>query len=73
MQNKLSNNLKIRIMKQRLLLSLLMLFVSVGLVKAADDYEPITIVVKAGEKATITFQNEGKGFVARIKQGHLIR
>ena len=40
--------------------------VSVGLVKAAD-YEPITIVVKAGEKATITFQNEGNGFVAPDK------
>lgn len=37
--------------------------------KAADDYEPITIVVKAGEKATITFQNEGKGFVAPDKTG----
>ena len=54
-------------MKQRLLLSLLMLFVSVGLVKA--DNEPISIVVKAGEKATITFQNEGKGFVAPDKEG----
>ncbi len=53
-------------MKQRLLLALLMIFASVGLVKA--DNEPISIVVKAGEKATITFQNEGKGFVAPDKK-----
>ena len=40
-------------MKQRLLLSLLMLFVSVGLVKAADN--PIKIVIPNGEKVTVTF------------------
>ena len=46
-------------MKQRLLLSLLMLFVSVGLVKAADN--PIKIVTSKSEKVTITF---GGGFTS---------
>ena len=44
-------------MKQRLLLSLLMLFVSVGLVKGqqASCKYPIGIVVPANEEVSITF------------------
>ena len=51
-------------MKQRLLLSLLMLFVSVGLVKGqqASCKYPIGIVVPANEEVSITFTSSLKGF-----------
>ncbi len=46
-------------MKQRLLLSLLMLMVSVGLVKAADNGD-ITINILQGETVKIEFTSDGK-------------
>ena len=46
-------------MKQRLLLCLLMLMVSVGLVKAADNGD-ITINILQGETAKIEFTSDGK-------------
>ena len=48
-------------MKQRLLLSLLMLMVSVGLVKA--DNVPIKVIIPKGEEAMIIFTSSTKGFV----------